>query len=98
VATIAGYTLILKDAISTAGLIAFIMTCIFPLLKIISMIFIYKIASALIEPIADKRIVSCLNDVGNSLTLLFASVLCVAVLFFVMVTIMASTGKMAVAG
>lgn len=98
VSTIAGYSLILKDAISTVGLIALVITCIFPLLKIISMIFIYKIAGAIIEPISDKRIVSCLNDVGNSMLLIFASVLCVAVMFFIMVAIMASTGKMAIMG
>lgn len=96
VGTIAGYSLVLKDAISTIGLIALVITCIFPILKIVSMIFIYKIACALIEPVSDKRVVNCLNDVGNSLLLVFASVICVAVMFFIMVTIIASTGKMAV--
>ena len=96
VSTIAGYSLILKDAISTAGLIVFVLTCVFPLIKILSMIFIYKIASALIEPIADERIVDCLNDVGNSLTMIFVAVVCVAVMFFIMVSIIASTGKAAV--
>lgn len=98
VTTIAGYSLILKDAISTVGLIALVITCVFPLLKIISMIFIYKIAGAIIEPISDKRLVTCLNDVGNSMLLIFASIICVAVMFFIMVAIMASTGKMAVMG
>lgn len=96
VAAVASYSLILKDAISTAGLIALVLTCIFPLIKVVSLIFIYKLSGALIEPISDKRIVNCLNEVGNSLTMLFASVLSVAVMFFIMVTIMASTGKMAV--
>jgi stage III sporulation protein AE len=93
VATIAGYSAILKDAISTAGLVAFAMICIFPLLKIISMIFIYKIAGALLEPISDKRIVNCLNDIGNSMTMIFACVVSVAIMFFIMVTIIASAGK-----
>lgn len=96
VSTIASYSLILKDAVSTLGLIALIITCLFPMIKIISMIFIYKIACALIEPISDKRIVNCLNDVGNSLTLIFASVVCVAVMFFITIAIIASTGKLAV--
>jgi len=96
VSTIASYSIILKDAVSTAGLIALVITCLFPMIKIISMIFIYKIASALIEPISDKRIINCLNDVGNSLTLIFASVVCVAVMFFITISIIASTGKLAV--
>lgn len=96
VSTIAGYSLILKDAISTIGLITLVITCIFPLIKIISMIFIYKIACALVEPVSDKRIVDCLNDVGNSLIMVFASVVCVAVMFFIVITVIASTGKMAI--
>lgn len=93
IATVAGYSLILKDAISTAGLLAFVITCIFPLIKIISMILIYKLAGALIEPISDKRVVDCLNDVGNSMTVIFASVLCAAIMFFIMIAIIASAGK-----
>jgi len=98
VSTIAGYSLILKDAVSTVGLIAFVIICTFPLIKIISMIFIYKLSSALIEPISDKKITNCLNEIGNSLILIFASVLCFGVMFFIMVTIIASTGKLAVMG
>lgn len=98
ISTIASYSLILKDAISTIGLIALVIMCIFPLIKVASLILIYKVSSALIEPISDKRIVNCLNEVGNSLTMVFVSVLVVAVMFFIMVTIMASTGKMAVMG
>ncbi|KPU44919.1 stage III sporulation protein AE precursor [Oxobacter pfennigii] len=96
ITTIAGYSLVLKDALSTVGLLALILTCIFPLLKIISLIFIYRIAAAIIEPVSDKKIVGCINDVGNSLTLVFASVLCVAIMLFIMVTIMASSGKAAI--
>jgi stage III sporulation protein AE len=93
VGTIAGYSLILKNALSTIGLLVLVSMCIFPLLKIISIIIVYKIAGALIEPISDKRIVNCLNSVGNYLTLIFASVLCVAVMFFIMISIIASTGR-----
>lgn len=96
IATVAGYSLILKDAISTVGLLAFLLTCIFPLIKIISMILIYKLAGALIEPISDKRVVDCLNDVGNSMTVIFASVVCASIMFFIMIAIIAAAGKTAV--
>lgn len=95
ISTIAGYSLILKDAISTIGLLVFVISCIFPLVKIISLIFIYKLASALIEPISDKRVVDCLNDVGNSMTVIFAAVVCAAIMFFIMIAIIAAAGKTA---
>jgi stage III sporulation protein AE len=94
VATVAGYSLVLKDAISIAGLIMMILICIFPLIKIILISLIYKFVGAVMEPIVDKKVVGCLTAVGNSLTIVFACVLSVAVMFFIMVTIIASTGRL----
>lgn len=94
--TVAGYSLILKDAVSVAGLLIMILICIFPLIKIILISLIYKFAGAVLEPIVDKRIVDSLSSVGNSLTIVFSSVLAVAVMFFIIITIIASTGKLLV--
>ena len=94
VATVAGYSLILKDAISIIGLIVMIFTCIFPLIKIAIIALIFKFVGAVMEPVVDKRIVDCLDSAGGSLTIIFASVLSVAVMFFIMITIIASTGRL----
>lgn len=94
VSTVAGYSLILKDAISIVGLIVMIFICIFPLIKIAIIALIYKFVGAVMEPIVDKKIVNCLSAAGNSLTIVFACVLSVAVMFFIMITIIASTGKL----
>lgn len=94
--TVAGYSLILKDAVSIAGLLIMILICVFPLIKIILISLIYKFAGAVLEPIVDKRIVDSLTSVGNSLTIVFSSVLAVAVMFFIIITIIASTGKLLV--
>lgn len=94
ISTVAGYSLLLKDAISIGGVVIMILICIFPLIKIILMSLVYKFVGAVMEPVVDKRIVDCLSYVGNSLSLVFASVFSVSVMFFVMITIIISTGRL----
>lgn len=94
IGTVVSYSLILKDAISIAGLLFIIFICLFPLIKIIMLSLIYKFVGAVMEPVVDKKIVDCLNAAGNSMVMVFASVLSVAIMFFIMITIITSTGKL----
>jgi stage III sporulation protein AE len=72
--------------------------CIFPLIKIIIISLVYKFVGAVMEPVVDDRIVDCLTDVGNSLTMVFACVLSVGIMFFIMISIVASTGRLVMVG
>lgn len=98
IATMAGYSLLLKNAISSIGLLIIIILMLFPVIKIAVMAFVYKISAALIEPVADKRIVNCITAAGESLILLMSCVISITVMFFIMVSIMASAGKFIVGG
>ena len=94
ISTVAGYTAILKDAVSIAGLIVMLVISIYPLLKILLIALIYKFVGAVMEPVVDKKIVDCLGAVGNSLVIMFAAVLSAAVMLFIMITMVAQTGKL----
>jgi stage III sporulation protein AE len=94
ISTVAGYSILLKDAVSIGGVIIMILICVFPLIKIILMSLVYKFVGAVMEPVVDKRIVDCLSSVGGSLTLVFAAVFSVSVMFFIMITIIISTGRL----
>lgn len=93
--TIIGCSLLVKNAVGAFGLVSLFMIVIFPILKIVSLILIYKISAAVIEPVARGQIVNCLNDMASSLLLLFATVVSVAVMFFVSVTIIIGAGNAA---
>lgn len=93
ISTVAGYSLLLKNAISGLGLVILIIIVLFPIIKLLIMAFLYKAAAALIEPISDSRTVDCINSVGDSIILLMSCVISVSVMFFIMVAIIASTGK-----
>lgn len=94
ITTVAGYSLILKDAVSIIGLIIMLFICVFPLIKIIIISLIYKFVGAVMEPVVDKKVVDCLTAAGNSFTIIFACVLSVAIMFFIFITIIASTGRL----
>jgi len=98
ISTVAGYTLLLKNAISGLGLIILIIIVLLPIIKLLIMAFLYKLAAALIEPISDERTVDCMNSVGDSILLLMSCVISVSVMFFIMVAIVASTGKGIISG
>ncbi len=92
--TIMGYSLLLKNAVGSLGLILLILIVITPLLKILSFILIYKLATALIEPIVDDSLINCLENMSSAMILLFATVLSVAIMFFITMTTLIGASNM----
>ncbi len=93
ISTVAGYSLLLKNSISTLGLIIIIAMLLIPTIKLLIMAFMYKMAAALIEPISDSRLVNSIGTAGDSLILILSCLICVSVMFFIMIAILASAGK-----
>ena len=98
ITSVAGYSLIIKNAISGIGLVVIILMILYPIIKIILMTFIYKMSAILVEPISDKRITNTISATGDSMVLLLSCVLSVSLMFFVLLAIMASAGKFIVGG
>ena len=98
IASVAGYSLIIKNAIGSVGLLVLILIILYPIIKIFLSSIILKISSSLLEPIADKRITKAVFSAGDSLILILSSVLCVSLMFFVLISIMISAGKFVVGG
>lgn len=94
ISTVAGYSLLLKNALSGLGLVIILVITIFPIIKLLIMALMYKLTAALIEPISDSKIVNCISSVGDSLMLVMSCVISVSLMFFIMVAIIASAGKM----
>ncbi len=98
ITSIAGYSLIIKNAITGIGLIVIVLIILYPIIKLVLMTFIYKISASLVEPISDKRITSALSMIGESMVLLTSCVISVSFMFFILLGIMASAGKFVVGG
>lgn len=98
ITSVAGYSLIIKNAISSIGLVIVILILLHPLIKLILIAFIYKLSAALVEPISDSRITKSIEAAGSSMVLIISCVLTVSLMFFVLIGIMASTGRFIVGG
>lgn len=98
IASVAGYSLLLKNALSILGLIIIVIIVLYPIIKMYIMSMLYKLTAALIEPISDKKIVNCITSAGDSLVLLNSCLISVSVMFFILLCIMASSGKAVLGG
>jgi stage III sporulation protein AE len=95
ISAVAGYSILLKNALSGLGLIIIVAIVAFPIIKVFIISMLFKFTAALIEPISDKRIVSCISSAGDSLVLIMSCLISVSLMFFIMIAIIASAGKMA---
>lgn len=94
--TVISCSVLIKNGVGAVGLLMLVLICCFPLVKMLSIILIYKISSALIQPILDNQIVQCINDMSNSLLIMMACVIGVGVLFFMSITVIMGVGNMTV--
>jgi len=89
-------SLLIKNAAGIAGMIAVLLIMGLPLLKILTLALIYKLAGALVQPVAEGQVVDCLNDLGGSMIMVFAVVAVVGLLFFFAITILVGVGNLTV--
>lgn len=91
-----GASLILKNAIGIFGMVTVATVCLVPLIKLLVLAFLMKAGGALIQPMGEERLASCLAQLGTHILLLFAVTLSVALIFFLTITIIVGVGSMSV--
>ena len=85
--SVLGCGLILKNALGVVGVFIIIGICITPIIKLSILTITYSIASAVIEPIADEKIVKLLEDFSGIFKLLLAILCSASVLLIIGITI-----------
>lgn len=94
--TVASASMLVKNAIGMAGLVIVACIALFPALKILAMALIYNGSAALMQPLGNGPMVSCLGALSKSLILVFASVAAVALMFFMAICILLLSANLAV--
>jgi stage III sporulation protein AE len=85
----AGYLLMLKQALGIFGVIVVFGIIVFPILKVAAIALIYKISAAIVEPLGDVKTAALLESLSKHLFLILAAVASVALMFFIMIAIVA---------
>ncbi len=89
--TILGAGVILKNSVGVTGLVVIIIISAVPFLKLAVITVIYKVSSAALQPVSDKRFIECISASAKSTALLLQTVFVGAVLFMLAITIVAVT-------
>ncbi|MEZ3433693.1 MAG: stage III sporulation protein AE [Lachnospiraceae bacterium] len=89
-----GTAVLVKNGIGMTGAVICFALCLFPLVQIGCIVLMYKLAAALIQPVSDKRIVGCIESVGDGCRLLMRIIFTSGLLFLLTIVIVsASTGN-----
>jgi stage III sporulation protein AE len=94
--TVVGCTLVIKNAAGIGVMIGIIAICVIPILKIAALVILYRVTCILVEPIAEKRIVSCINEMAGSMTYILGLTAAVSFMFMLTVTLVIKASNVTV--
>lgn len=94
--TVLGASLLVKNTIGLAGVIIIILISAFPALKILALALIYYLTAAIMQPLGDSPVASCMQTIGKSMLYIFAALASVSLMFFLSITIMITAGNLSV--
>ncbi len=85
--SVLGCGVILKNALGVVGIIVIIGICVVPVIKLGVLTLIYNLASAIIEPVSDEKIVKLLEEMGGTFKLLFGILCALSAMLIIGVTL-----------
>ena len=84
--SVLGCGVVLKNAVGIIGVVVIIGICIIPIIKIATLSIIYSLASAVVQPIADEKIVKLLDEMSGGFKLLLAILCSLSVILIIGIT------------
>ena len=86
--TVIGSAVLIKNGIGAAGLIVLAFLFLIPAAKLAVIVLMYQAAQAIVQPVADKRMLTCLHCVSEGVLLLLKVQGMVFILFFLSMAMM----------
>jgi len=92
--TLVGSGLLVQGALGVTGLILIASWAMTPLCQTLASAMLYRLASALLQPVSDGPLTGCIHDFGRVLMLLFIIQLCAAAMFLMLIAQMIGVSSM----
>ena len=89
-------SVLIKNAVGIMGIICVVIIAATPILKIGAVLIIFRLTAAISEPVSDPKTVKCLNELGNSVSVLFSMLTACTVMFILVLTVIINAGNTAV--
>lgn len=86
-----GTAVLIKNGIGMAGTVVLIAVCAVPIIQMLIMTMMYKLAAALVQPVSDKRITGCISSVSEGYELLMKVIFSTGVLFLLTIAVVTAT-------
>ena len=86
--TVIGSAVLIKNGIGAAGLIVLAFLFLIPAVKLAVIVLMYQAAQAIVQPVADKRMLTCLHCVAEGVLLILKVQGMVFILFFLSMAMM----------
>lgn len=94
--TLVGASLLIKNALGTTGLVILLMICAGPMVQSLAAVLVYRLTAALLQPVAESRVVDCMQEFSQVLMLLFVIQLSVSAMFILLIAQMLVVGNLTV--
>lgn len=91
--TVLSSFVILKNALGCAMVVVIALICAHPVIEFIALIFIYKLASGIVEVFGEKRVSDALFFASESISLIFTMILCISIMFILGTAILIQFAK-----
>lgn len=86
-----GSAVIIKNGVGVAALIVLVVLSLTPLIQLWIFSIMFKLSAAVMQPVSDTRMISCIGSVGDGVRLLIKVVTTSLVLFMITVAIVTAT-------
>ncbi|MDU6481065.1 MAG: stage III sporulation protein AE [Paeniclostridium sordellii] len=86
---------LIKNLFGGVGLIILIGICLIPIVKIISIILVYKASAMIVEPVGEENISNFLNEISNLMSIMLGCIIAITIMFFVTIAIVISISVVA---
>lgn len=81
---------LIKNGIGMAGAMICALLCLVPFFQMVIVTFLYKLTAAILEPVSDKRMIGCIEAVGDGSRLLMKVIATMGMLFLLTIAIVAA--------
>jgi len=92
--TVVTASMLLKNTVGIAGVALLLIIAAFPSLKILAIALVYKLSAAILQPLGDGPVITCLSIISKSILYVFAALAIVSLMFFLSITVIVVAGNL----
>jgi stage III sporulation protein AE len=86
-----GSGVLIKNTIGAAGILILLILTIVPIIKLVILMLFYQCVAALLQPVCDKRIISCISDMAKGHKMLLSVAVSCMILFIVTIALVCAS-------